>query len=72
MEALVHQREKNSINFSKARTIICLNLHGNHNNSYLFGNGKEVFMFKDDNEKVNFIGSISNGFGAIHSREVSL
>ena len=46
-------------------------------NSYLFVNGKEITQFKVDNKSVNFptwfcIGSISDGFSATESREVSL
>ena len=46
-------------------------------NSYFFVNGKEIFNFKADNKNFNFstqfcIGSMSNGFGATDSREVSL
>ena len=42
----------------------------------MFVNGKEIFKFKADNRNANFpnqfcIGSISNGFSAIESREVS-
>ena len=45
--------------------------------SYLFGNGKENFKFKADNKNVNFptqpcLGSVSSGFSATKSREVSL
>ena len=45
--------------------------------SYLFVNGKGIFKFKVDNKTVNFprqfcLRSISNGFGATDSREVSL
>ena len=66
-----------NIDFSKARTTFCLSLHYNHNNSYLFINGKVNFKLKANNENVNFLaqfclGSISNGFGAIVSREVFL
>ena len=54
-----------------------MSLHYNANNSYLFVNGKEIFKFKADNENVDFptqfcLGSISNGFSAAESREVSL
>ena len=43
----------------------------------MFVNGKEIFKFKANNKNVNFptqfcLGSISNGFGATESREVSL
>ena len=70
--------EKNvSINFSKANTKFCLNLHYKGGNSYLFVHGKKIFKFKADNKNVNFatqfcLGSISNGFGTTESREVSL
>ena len=70
--------EKNfSNNFSKAKTKFCLNLHYNHDNSYLFVNGKEIYKFKADNKNVNFptqfcLGNISNKFDAVHSREVCL
>ena len=43
----------------------------------MFVNGKKIFKFKADNKIVNFptkfcLGSISNGFSATESREVSL
>ena len=77
MEALDHQKKKFSINFSKANTKFCLSLYFNGDSSYLFVNGKEIFKFKSDNKNVNFqmqfcLGSISNGFSALQSREVSL
>ena len=76
MEALVHQKKKCSINFSKANTKFCLSLHYTAGNSYLFVNGKEIFKFKADNKNVNFLtqiilGSISNGSSATEFREVS-
>ena len=76
-EALDHQEKKFSINFTKANTKFCLSLHYNGDNSYLFVNGKEIFKFKAGNKNVNFptqfcLGSISNGFSALESREVSL
>ena len=45
MESLVHQKKIFSINFSKARTRLCLSLHYNGDNNYLFVNGKES-MFR--------------------------
>ena len=44
---------------------------------YLFVNGKEIFKCKADNRNFRFptqfcLGSISNGFSAIQSRQVSL
>ena len=64
-------------NFRKANTKFCLSLHYNADNSYLFVSGKKIFKLKADNKYVNFptqffLGSISNGFKATESREVSL
>ena len=69
--------EKNvGINFSKVKTQFLLILHYNADNSFLFVNGKEIFKFKADNKNVSFLaqfclGSMSNGFIATQSREVS-
>ena len=70
-------KKKFSINFSKVNTNFCLSLHYSGGHSYLLFNRIEIFGFKADNENVNFpnqfcLGSISNGLGAIVSREVSL
>ena len=70
-------RKKSSINSCKAKTNFCLSLNYNCDNSSLFGNGKEIFKFKADNGTVNFptqfcLAGMSNGFGAIESKEVSL
>ena len=70
-------REKFRMNFSEARTKCCLSFYYNDHNSYLFVNGKEILKFKADNKNINFstqfcLRSISNGFDAIESREVSL
>ena len=69
--------KKFDISFSKANTKFCFNLHYNHDNSYLFLNEKEIFKFKAGNKNVNIptqlcLGSISNGFSATESREISL
>ena len=63
-----------SINFTKANTKVCLNLHYNGDISFLFVNGIEMLIFKADNKNVNFpalfcLGSISNGFNATEFRE---
>ena len=65
------------INFTKVKAKFYLSLHYNHDNTYLFVNGQEIFKFKVDNKNVNIwtqfcLGSISNGFHAIESSEVSL
>ena len=69
--------KKFNINFSKAKTRFCFSLHYNADNSYLFANGKEIFKFEAGNKNANFPtqfcpGSVSNGFNATESREVSL
>ena len=38
----------------KTLTKLCLSLHYNHDNSYLFVNGKEIYKFKINNRGVNF------------------
>ena len=54
-----------------------MSLHYNADNIYLFVNGKERIKSKANNKNVNFLiqfclRSISNGFSASESREVSL
>ena len=74
---LLYQKKKFSINFSKENATFCLSLHYNADKSYLFVNGREIFKFKADNKNVNFptwfcLESISGGFSATETREVSL
>ena len=69
--------KKFSINFSKAKTKLCLSLRCNGDNSYLFVNRKEMSKFKVNNKTVNFpthfsLGSISNKFRFTESKEVCL
>ena len=69
--------KKFSINFTKANIIFFLSLYYNVDNSCLFVNGKEFSKFKANNKNVNFptqfcLRSISKGFEASESREVSL
>ena len=69
--------KKFNINFARTNTKFCLSLHYNADNTYLFADGKENFKFKGDNKDNNFpthfcLRSISNGFSATKSREVSL
>ena len=54
MEALVHHRKKFSINFSKANTKLCLSLHYNADNSYLFVNGKDSLSLKPTIKTLTF------------------
>ena len=77
MKALVHQKKKISINFTIENTKLCLSVHYNVDNSYLFVNRKEIFKFKANNKNVNFptrccLPSISDEFSNIECREVFL
>ena len=77
MEALDHQKKSLVLIFTKANTKFCLRLHYNSDSTYLFVNGKEIFKFKADNKNVKYptrfcLGSVSDGFSATESREVSL
>ena len=54
-----------------------MSLPYNHGNSYLFVNRKEIYTFQANNNNFNFpsqfcLGSKSNKFDAIDSKEVSL
>ena len=65
------------INFTKTNAKFCLILHYNHEHSYLFVYGKEIYNFKVDDKNVNFptqfcVWGISNEFGVIVSRETFL
>ena len=69
--------KKFSITFTKAKIDLCLSIHFNGGNSYLFVNRKEIINFKANNDGASFpiqfcLGSISNEFDAHGSREVSL
>ena len=69
--------KKININFTKVNAKVCLSLHYNAENSYLFVNVKEIFKFIAGNKNVNFpsrfcLGSISDGFSATEFRGVSL
>ena len=46
MEASDYLRKKFNINFTKVNTKFCLSLYYNADNSYLFLNGKEIFIFR--------------------------
>ena len=67
------QEKKIIINFSKARAKFCLTLHYNGDSSV---NEKEIYKFKANDKNFNFpaqfcLRSISNGFAATKTREVS-
>ena len=45
-ESFCEAEKKFSNNFNKTKTKLCLSLHYNSDNSYLFLNGKEIYKFK--------------------------
>ena len=70
MKVLVHQIKNLVLNLLKQ-------IQNNADNGYLFVNEKEIIQFKADNKNLNFptqfcLWSISDGFSANESREVSL
>ena len=54
IEALVNQKKKISVSFSKAKTKFYLSLYYNGGNSYLFVNRKEMLKFKANNAMSTF------------------
>ena len=44
--------QKKCVNLSATKTRLCLNLHYNGDNSYLFVNGKEIIKFKAKDSKI--------------------
>ena len=65
------------INFTKSNIKFCLSLHYIMMIIVMSVNGKEIVKFKANSKNVNFptqfcLGSISDGFNATESREVSL
>ena len=54
IKALVDQKKKISVSFSKAKTKFYLSLYYNGGNSYLFVNRKEMLKFKANNAMSTF------------------
>ena len=72
MIALVQQK-KNCINFSKAKTKLCLTLHYNGANSYLYVNKTEIYKFRAyDNIRWHefCLGSVSKDFTKNEQSEI--
>ena len=69
------QQKKNSINFSKTNTKLCLILHYNGDESYLYVYKTEICKFKANNN-INwynfYLGSISKDFTKDELSEISL
>ena len=77
IRALDHQRKSFVLTLLKQAQNLFFSFYYNADNSYLLFNGKEIFEFQTANKNVNFpiqfcLGSISNGFSATESSEVSL
>ena len=58
--------ETNSMNFTENNNKICLSLHYNGTNSYLFVNGREIVKFKEEDPEIVAtplcLGNISKDF----------
>ena len=65
-----------SINFTENNKKLCLSLHYNRANSYLFVNGTEIYKFKaKDSEIVAtplFLGNISKDFSVDNMKKTGL
>ena len=69
------QQEKNSINFSKLNTKLCLSLQCDGDESYLYVNKTEIYKFKakDNISWYTFcLGSVSKDFTKDEQSEISL
>ena len=68
--------QKKYVNVSATKTRLCLNLHYNGDNSYLFVNGKEIIKFKAKDSKIvaNAIclGNISKDFSESNMKKTGL
>ena len=54
INGIVAAEKKFSIHFSKAKAKLCLIMHYNGDNSYLFVNRKKICKFKANDENANF------------------
>ena len=73
MIALVQQKKKISINFSKANTKLCISLHWYGSESYLHVNKTEIYEFKakDNISWYNFcVGSVLQDFTKDEQSEI--
>ena len=65
-----------SINFSATRARLCLNLHYNGDNSYLFVNRKEMIKFKAKDSEIVAnpfcLGNISKDFSESNMKKIGL
>ena len=65
-----------SINFTKNNTKICLNLHYNGGNSYLFVNGREIYRLKAKDSEISAtpscLGNISKDWTVDNMKKTGL
>ena len=75
-DATLTTEKKYSINFIKSRKKLCLSLHYNGANSYLFVNGTEIHKFKARDSEINAIplcsGNISKEFSVGNMKKTGL
>ena len=75
-DTTIYAEKTYSINFTKAKRKLCLSLHYNGDNSYLFVNGKEICKFKaKDSEIVPYplcLGNISKVFSVDNMKKTGL
>ena len=51
-DTTIYAEKTYSINFTKSKVKVCLSLHYNGNNSYLFVNGTEICKFKAKDSEI--------------------
>ena len=72
----IYAEKLHSINFSATRTRLCLSLHYNGDNSYLFVNGKGMIKFKAKDSEIvenpNCLGNISKDFSESNMKKTGL
>ena len=65
-----------SINFTKTNTKLCISLHYNGSNSYLFVNGTEIHKFKTKDSEIVatplYLGNISKDFSVDNIKKTGL
>ena len=65
-----------SINFTKTNTKLCISLHYNGSNSYLFVNGTEIHKFKTNDSEIVatplYLGNISKDFSVDNIKKTGL
>ena len=75
-DATLTTEKKYSINFIKSRKKLCLSLHYNGANRYLFVNGTEIHKFKARDSEINAIplcsGNISKEFSVGNMKKTGL